>query len=115
MHELIHYWLHDRDMFYCLNGAESHGEWQANEGAAQFLIPYQSFIPNYCYLHDRFYGYFAPQAAHDMLIKALAGKYMVGEMTVKFRIKSLGAEISQYVGGVAVRDIKVVSGNRQYE
>lgn len=107
MHELIHYWLHDQNAFYCLDGQAGHMEWQANEGAAQFLMPYQSFIPNYCYLHDKLYGKFAPLKAYEMQVAALAGNYMVGEMAVKFRMESLKGEIAQYIDGVSVDKIKV--------
>lgn len=115
MHELIHYWFHDQNAFYCLDGMDNHMEWQANEGAAQFLMPYQSFIPNYCYLHDKLYANFAPQQAYDMQIAALAGNYMVGEMAVKFRMDSLKSEIAQYIDGVDINKIKVVSGRKRHE
>jgi hypothetical protein len=94
---------------------DNHMEWQANEGAAQFLMPYQSFIPNYCYLHDKLYANFAPQQAYDMQIAALAGNYMVGEMAVKFRMDSLKSEIAQYIDGVDINKIKVVSGRKRHE
>ena len=114
MHELIHYWFHDRQTFYCIDSISDHIEWQANEGAAQFLMPYQSFIPNYCHLHDRFYTGMAPQAAHNALIMALARSYAVGETAVKFRINSLRQEIAQYIGGAAMDDIKIVSQRHEF-
>ena len=115
MHELIHYWLHDHNTFYCLDGMDGHMEWQANEGAAQFLMPYQSFIPSYCYLHDKLYAKFAPQQAYDMQIAALAGKYMVGEMAVKFRMESLKNEIAQYIDGTNIDKIKIISNRNRHE
>ena len=115
MHELIHYWLHDQNTFYCLDGMDGHMEWQANEGAAQFLMPYQSFIPNYCYLHDMFYARFAPQQAYDMQIAALSGSYMVGEMAVKFRIESLKNEITQYIDGMSIDKIRIISARNRHE
>ena len=113
MHELIHYWLHDQCTFYCLDDMDNHMEWQANEGAAQFLMPYQSFIPNYCHLHDILYAKFAPQKAYEMQIAALAGGYMVGEMAVKFRMESLKNEISQYINGVPVDKIRIASNRNR--
>ena len=109
MHELIHYWLHDQSAFHCLEGMDGHMEWQANEGAAQFLMPYQSFIPNYCHLHDALYAKLPPQQAYETQIATLAGNYMVGEMAVKFRIDRLRNEIAQYVDGVDIGKIKVVT------
>jgi len=109
MHELMHYWLHnDKDSFYCLDGMSSHIEWQANEGAAQFLMPYQSFIPNYCYLHDKLYAKYMPQKAYEVQVSMLANSYMVGEMSIKIRMKSLKNEIAQYIDGASINKIKIV-------
>jgi len=108
MHEIIHYWLHDRPTFYCLDDTKNHIEWQANEGAAQFLMPYQSFIPNYCHLHDKFYSHMSPKAAGDTLITTMARSYAVGEMSIKFRINSLKQEIAQYISGTAIKNIKIM-------
>lgn len=56
MHELIHYFFHDICYCQCICSDEQSGEyiqqdriqeWQANEGAAQFLVPYQDFIPRF--------------------------------------------------------------------
>jgi len=115
MHELVHYWLHDDSNVYCIEGTNDHMEWQANEGAAQFLMPYQSFIPNYCHIHDMFYGRFAPQQAYEMQIATLAGKYMVGEMAVKYRMESLKNEILQYINGTSIDKIDIVSNRNRSE
>ena len=109
MHELIHYWFHDGDYFCCAENSQNHLEWQANEGAAQFLLPYQNFIPNYSYYHDHFYANYSPMAAHDALIKHLAARYLVGEMVVQYRLASLNSEIIQFVDGVKIDDIKITS------
>lgn len=53
MHELIHYFIHMnlRKSFECISREDgkirqnSFIEWQANEGAAEFLVPYQEFLP----------------------------------------------------------------------
>ena len=112
MHELIHYWFHPQSSFYCADDAKNHLEWQANSGAAQFLMPYQSFIPNYCDLHDKLYARLQPDAAYDALVTVLARNYMVGEMAVKIHIDSLAAEIGQYIDGVGVDKIKITSPKR---
>ena len=112
MHELIHYWYHEGASFYCVADVNNNIEWQANEGAAQFLMPYQNFIPKYCYLHDEFYNRLSPAAAHDALIGNLAKNYMVGERAVQIRIKSLSAEIARYVDGTPIDEIKIVSGRK---
>lgn len=108
-HELIHYWFHNQNEFCCMENIDNNWEWQANEGAAQLLMPYQNFIPNYCHLYDRFYRRMPPHIAYNTLVATLAKNYMAGEMAVRFRIESLKGEISQYLSGVAVDDIKVSS------
>ena len=111
MHELIHYWFHEFDMFYCVDDILNHIEWQANEGAAQFLVPYQSFIPVYCHFFDKFYGRYSPSGAHKALISALSQNYMVGESVIEIRIKSLKQEIAQYLDRIPVEQIKIKTRN----
>ena len=115
MHELMHYWLHDASTFYCLDDMDNYMEWQANEGAAQFLMPYQSFIPNYCYLHDKLYASYPPQKAYEMQLATLAQNYIVGEMAVKFRMQSLQNEIAQYINGTKIDKIRIISRNNLHE
>ncbi|MCL2168916.1 MAG: ImmA/IrrE family metallo-endopeptidase [Defluviitaleaceae bacterium] len=116
MHELIHYWFHDEENFLCTppdfspaSRLAAHLEWQANEGAAQFLMPYQSFIPNYSNAHDHFYSRLAPERAKDAVVEHLANHYFVGQMAVGYRLNSLQKEISQFVHGVKIEDIKVLA------
>ncbi|MCL2855462.1 MAG: ImmA/IrrE family metallo-endopeptidase [Defluviitaleaceae bacterium] len=109
MHELIHYMFHEKDYYMCRSDAEDHMEWQANEGAAQFLVPYQSFIPNYCRLHDRFYMQTKPERAYQALILHLSQQYAVGELVIQYRLNQLSSEIVQYLDGVAVEDIEIIS------
>ena len=111
MHELIHYWYHKQASFYCIADTDNNVEWQANEGAAQFLMPYQNFVPNYCHLHDRLYSRMQPSSAHSSLISTLAKNYMVGEMSVQIRIKSLAAEIGHYADGTPIHEIKIAPPN----
>jgi len=117
MHELIHYWFHDEQTdFLCTppSGAlgddlRSHLEWQANEGAAQFLMPYQNFIPKYCEMHDYFYHRNSPKIAQERVLKSLAEHYLVGEMAVEYRINGLSQEIKQYLNGANLDNIKVLA------
>ena len=98
MHELIHYFLHeDINEFNCFtqeNSIKQHDglEWQANEGAAQALVPYQTFIPTYVqlckeYRNDKF---------QFKIIAELSKKYMVSENVIQIRLNSLKYEIYQY-------------------
>jgi Zn-dependent peptidase ImmA (M78 family) len=88
-------------------------EWQANEGAAQFLMPYQSFIPNYAYYHDHFHTRQEPNRAAGSLIAHLARQYKAGHKAVEYRIIGLKKEIAQYLGGAEIKNIKIQSRKRQ--
>lgn len=109
MHELMHYWLHDSTKFYCYENARSYFEWQANEGAAQFLMPYQIFIPKYAKLADTYYNTYAPDVALSKLTQSFSRQFNVTEQSVLVRINSLKNEIKQYESGVAVDDIVVMA------
>jgi len=97
MHELIHYWLHKSNFFYCTENTTSHLEWQANEGAAQFLMPYQNFVPNYVQIYKRITINYPTTIASNMLTLYLAKSYGVGETAIEYRIKSLKGYIEQYI------------------
>ncbi|MDR2166725.1 MAG: ImmA/IrrE family metallo-endopeptidase [Clostridiales bacterium] len=120
MHELIHYWFHDRRHFWCTpyddslshKNFEAHLEWQANEGAAQFLMPYQSFIPNYSDFHDHFYARLSPENAQNAIIDHLAKSYLVGQKAVEYRINGLEKEITQFVKGIQIPQIKIISRHK---
>lgn len=112
MHELMHYWFHGNEYFFCNHDQKNHLEWQANEGAAQFLMPYQSFIPNYSLLHDEFYVRFSPDVAYDMLIGRLAAQYLVGKTAVQYRINGLLQEIGQYIDGIAIDKVEILARKR---
>ena len=113
MHELVHYWFHDTDFFYCVEGAQSHMEWQANEGAAQFLMPYQNFIPIYCNLYDKICKN-GTELEYQSLIAFLSNRYMVGERAISIRIKSLSYEIAEYMSGVDIRDLKILLSKNKH-
>lgn len=109
MHELMHYWLHDTPQFYCYEKTRSYFEWQANEGAAQFLMPYQIFIPKYAKAADTYYSTYAPDVALSKLTKSFSDQFNVTEQSVLFRINSLKHEIAQYESGVRIEDIAVIA------
>lgn len=107
MHELIHYFFHD--ISYCqlmcsekTIKQDSYIEWQANEGAAQFLVPYQIFIPKYLELEDKY----AKSNWDDLSIEELSKYFNVSYGVIKNRINNLETEILQYKRG---RDIKALT------
>lgn len=113
MHELIHYMFHHRNHYICNSNVEDHLEWQANEGAAQFLVPYQSFIPNYCQLYERYNKQMTADKAYKSLISHLSRHYMVGEMVITYRLNQLKSEIVQYLDGIDINRIQIISTTRR--
>lgn len=103
-HELIHLTLHrskNDGMFNCFNNRQDGFlEWQANEGAAQLLVPYQDFIPRFSLLID--------QNIHGIQ-DYLAESYHVSEQVIRFRLDSLAYEIDQYRSGVTIGNIELLS------
>lgn len=103
MHELIHYWFHPPGERFCIDDNKiirnSSIEWQANEGAAEALMPYKLFIPKlFEYKGD---------------IQKLSDFFFVGELSVKYRIDNLEPEIFQYMHGIPINRIIVIQKARK--
>ena len=110
MHELIHYFFHDISCCQLMCSEKNiqqdlYIEWQANEGAAQFLVPYQLFIPKYLEL-ERKYAY---SFWEDDSIEELANFFNVSYGVIKNRINSLKTEIMQYKQGQSLKSLVVIS------
>ena len=109
-HELIHLCLHrnEAESFNCFNRClpqqNSFIEWQANEGAAQLLVPYQDFIP-------KFFDLLYNRPNYD-LVDYLAWHYFVPERVIQYRIANLSFELDQYGRGVPIDKLRHLS-NRQ--
>lgn len=105
-HELIHLTKHRklRDSFNCFTKAKpqqnSFHEWQANEGSAQFLVPYQDFIP-------RFANLLKSNTAGIQYI--LASHYHVTTQVINIRMDSLAYEIDQYQEGTQLDHLELLS------
>ncbi|WP_371374538.1 ImmA/IrrE family metallo-endopeptidase [Sporomusa aerivorans] len=120
MHELIHYSFHKGSAFHCICSEKASinqdkiQEWQANEGAAQALVPYQLFIPEYVSLSRKY--------ARDLwslysISSTLATMFNVTSKVIQNRINNLEYEIYQYMCGKPVTEIHIVSKKkaREYE
>ena len=104
-HELIHYYLHPgRGRTLCrLDEQNDILEWQANEGAAQLLIPWQDFLPRIKARRS------ALRTDKARVFADLAKFYDVSGQMVRFRIGTLSDEIAQHLGGVPLERIKLRS------
>lgn len=108
MHELIHYFLHeDISSFKCICPEKGVNqcdrlEWQANEGAAQALVPFQLFIPRYVELSQKY-----PRDCMKIkILKILTKEFNVSENVIENRINNLKYEIYQYF--IEKKDIKEI-------
>lgn len=97
MHELIHYFIHD--ISYCklicsdnVIKQDTYIEWQANEGAAQFLVPYQIFIPKFLELEEQY----AQSYFEDDSIDILSKIFNVTTGMIINRVNSLEHSILHY-------------------
>ena len=117
-HEFIHTVAHrnlpNKTSFKCFekvtNKQDRFIEWQANEGAAELLIPYKLFIPKYVeYSRER---------AHDFSYIPefeLSEMFNVSTAVLSNRIDSLNYEIYQYLQHGSIDDIEILSRNKQKE
>lgn len=88
---------------------DSYIEWLANEGAAEFVVPYQMLLPmikseyfsmttgagtwNFCEKHSKDFG--------------------VSPIVIQNRIDSLKYETYQYLNGIPLDQIEILSNNKQ--
>jgi len=116
-HEAMHLALHrhtGRSTFNCFNEVAAPNqdpflEWQANEGAAEFLMPFREFIPM---LYD-LVGKHPDQVAIEDFVNIACDTYLVPKAAVKYRIENLKYEILQYYAGIKLEDIKILSKKQQ--
>ena len=115
-HEMIHLGIH-RDLkqkyFRCMDkfysNRDGYVEWQANEGAAELLIPYEVFIS--------LIGTYDFKSYRDIrLFKEYAcSLFNVSNMVIEYRLEGLKYEIHQYLNGTPMKDIQILSISRQQE
>ncbi len=117
MHEVVHYWLHDDNYFYCNENSNEYYEWQANEGAAQFLLPYQMFIPKFTEILYKFNKIYEITHDYDLIFRKtnehLCWAFDVGEKVIENRVKSLKGEIAQYCETNSIKNINIISLTQQ--
>lgn len=105
-HEFLHLTKHRKlqESFNCFTKAKpqqnTFHEWQANEGSAQLLVPYQDFIPRFAMLlNDNAVGISSTLAAH----------YYVTPQVINIRMNSLAYEIDQYQEGTRLDCLELLS------
>lgn len=116
MHELQHYKWHNKSVYQCKYSqgkivTDSYYEWEANEGAAQALVPYQIFIPEYAQALRKLEHHIFD--SNDFM-NHLCKKFGVSPAVIEYRIKNLDYEIFQYVReGKSIHDLILLSGHEK--
>lgn len=115
-HELVHICLHREEpgrQFSCYDKAMPHQdpalEWQANEGAAELLVPYHSLLPN---IKRRMPSLHSAEAFRAFRT-GLAVFYGVSGHVIRLRLESLKFEIQQHLEGCPVEKIELMSRRQQ--
>lgn len=113
-HEMIHYLLHPENRKHYISSSlcdVDNFEWQANEGAAELIVPYKRFIP-----------YFAKnikqiKTREDYLefLDHLSDIYRISTAVLEYRIASLKYEIYQYENGISIDKLQLLSKTAQEE
>ena len=105
-HELLHLIEHRQvqDSFNCFTKAKpqqnTFHEWQANEGSAQLLVPYQDFIPRFASsLNNNVIG----------IQGILAEHYHVTTQVINIRMDSLAYELDQFREGTHLDCLELLS------
>ena len=99
----------DYDEFMTVPEQDPFLEWQCNEGAAQLLLPYQSFIPRYVEIAR------ANSNIDELrVIESLVEEYNVTGRVVTNRISSLNYEICCYLDGVDITAPSFIVRSRNY-
>lgn len=116
MHENLHHVFHKHGKTKSFKGYEKVRpgqnkiiEWEANEGAAQFLVPYQLIIPDFFSLSKKNARKSAWDYDLNNLCKELSLKYKVTPGVINNRLKNLRYEIYYYYYKRSFKGIKLLS------
>jgi len=108
-HELIHYFLHPTNRRYMCETLKSQCspfEYQANEGAAELLMPYKLFIPELLSLCDE-------GLVKNQVLEYLSKRYGLSRTAISYRINGLSYEIGQVMRGQSLNELHISSRSRQ--
>lgn len=115
-HEVIHLSFHrntEIETFNCIENAKISKnpfyEWQANEGAAEFFLPYKELLP---IIGDKINNLRSWDSIRDFKFE-LSMLFNVTYQVVEFRLESLKYEIHQYINRTPLDKIKIMSLSQQ--
>lgn len=116
-HEFLHIWFQDiapgmslNCFEKCLPSQNCYIEWIANEGAAEFLVPYKILLP----LVKENYQSMLEHCGTYSFCEEYAEKFCVTLMVMQNRLNALKYEIHQYVEeDIALENIRILSKAKQ--
>ena len=114
-HEFIHYCLHldgTTTIFECFDESptqDTFREWQANEGAAELLVPFKAFAPMIKRHYNKFLTLNGLLDFRDMAART----FSVTPAMIKTRLDVMRYEILQYLDHVPLTEIEYLSMNQQ--
>lgn len=115
-HEAIHLAFHRNincKSFNCFETAlpsqNKYLEWQANEGSAELNVPFQTLLPKIKKNHHLLNTYFDISLFKQELVQ----EYNVTDAVISYRLESLKYEIEQFVHGVSMKDLRILSYTSQ--
>lgn len=115
-HECIHLSFHRNEpcnAFQCFETAlpnqNKYLEWQANEGGAELLVPYKTLLP----IIKKNFHCLKTYLDIYLLKEELIYRYNVTEAVITYRLESLKYEIEQYINGIPVTNLHILSYSSQ--
>lgn len=116
-HESIHitfHWKIHHKPFSCYDKIMANQdpflEWQANEGAAEYLVPNMVFIPKVAERWDDLI-HCLPSDMDLLFYNEMCNLFLVPQTVIKIRLVSLKYEIFQYISGVPLEKLQYLSNN----
>lgn len=113
MHEIVHFIGHRQNVYECkqLSFRQSAEEWQANEGAAELLVPHKEFIHELGLMLQ--YPVYKERVVYDGMKYVIVSQYGVSTAVITYRIEGLKYEIYQYLHGVNINELDLLSRHEQ--
>lgn len=115
-HELIHIYsseVNSGQTFNCYDNIkpfqDPYTEWVANEGSAELLMSYRELLP----ILKSDWDYLNSSSKIYEFKEALSQKFMAPPATVEIRISNLKYETYQYLNGVDLDNIEILSNKQQ--
>lgn len=115
-HELMHITIQRNEAgqtFKCYDKVkptqDSYVEWQANEGAAEFLVPYRILLP----LIKKNYDKMCEGIGTYEFCEDYSSLFGVSPIVMQNRLNALSYEIEQYINGTPLNSIKILSRTQQ--